>query len=269
MSLVKPREDRRERAAWFRNDEVQKAVREKKNAFKTWQTSRRLEDLAKYKEYKRRANMAVSRAKTTEMDSLYEKPEQPQAEKFTFRLAKARHRAGLDVRVVRVKSATGSVLRGPAEVKSRWEEYFKGLLNEEFPRESVRDAEPVEGPMQLWTAEEVQKAVMKMKVGKAVGPDRVPVEIWNALGGYGIGRLTRFLNKITAEGRMPEAWRDSFIVPIFKQKGDAMECSNYRGIELTSQYHEGLRAIGGQQAERNGGEVRSSTLVPLGTPQLV
>ncbi|VDL77118.1 unnamed protein product [Nippostrongylus brasiliensis] len=151
------------------------------------------------------------------MDSLYEKLEQPQAEKFAFRLAKARHRAGLDVRVVRaVKSATGSVLRAPVEVKSRWEEYFKGLLNEEYPRESVRDAEPVEGPIKLWTEEEVQKAVKEMKIGKAVGPDRVPVEIWKVLGGYGIGWLTRFLNKITAEGRMPEAWRDSFIVPIFK-----------------------------------------------------
>ncbi|VDL76691.1 unnamed protein product [Nippostrongylus brasiliensis] len=151
-----------DRAAWFRNDEVQKAVREKKNAFKTWQMSRLLEDLAKYKEYKRRAKMAVSRAKTTEMDSLYEKLEQSQAEKFAFRLAKARH---LDVRVVRaVKSATGSVLRAKVEVKSRWEEYFKGLLNEEFPRESVRAAEPVEGPMQLWTEGEVQKAGMKMKI---------------------------------------------------------------------------------------------------------
>ncbi|VDL72487.1 unnamed protein product [Nippostrongylus brasiliensis] len=33
---------------------------------------------------------------------------------------------------------------------------------------------------------------------------------------------------------MPEAWRDSTIVPILKQKGDAMECSNYKGINLIS-----------------------------------
>ncbi|EYC28676.1 hypothetical protein Y032_0007g3351 [Ancylostoma ceylanicum] len=31
---------------------------------------------------------------------------------------------------------------------------------------------------------------------------------------------------------MPEAWRDSIIVPIFKRKGDAMNCANYRGIKL-------------------------------------
>ncbi|EYC30358.1 hypothetical protein Y032_0005g2605 [Ancylostoma ceylanicum] len=31
---------------------------------------------------------------------------------------------------------------------------------------------------------------------------------------------------------MPEAWRDSIIVPIFKTKGDAMNCTKYRGIKL-------------------------------------
>ncbi|VDP32416.1 unnamed protein product [Heligmosomoides polygyrus] len=48
-----------------------------------------------------------------------------------------RHRASLDIRVVKtVKSADGRVLRKPVEVRERerWEEYFKELLNEEFPR---------------------------------------------------------------------------------------------------------------------------------------
>ncbi|VDL80466.1 unnamed protein product [Nippostrongylus brasiliensis] len=61
------RGQKEDRAAWFWNDEVQKAVREKENAVRTWQTSRSLEDLAKYKEYKRRARIAVPRAKTTDV----------------------------------------------------------------------------------------------------------------------------------------------------------------------------------------------------------
>nr|CDJ97414.1 RNA-directed DNA polymerase (reverse transcriptase) domain containing protein [Haemonchus contortus] len=74
----------------------------------------------------------------------------------------------------------------------------------------------------------------KMKVGKATGPDGVPIEAWKALGEHGVKWLTRFLNTVTAEGRIPDAWRRSTIVLIFKQKGDAMECSNYRGIRLTA-----------------------------------
>ena len=31
---------------------------------------------------------------------------------------------------------------------------------------------------------------------------------------------------------MPEEWRDSVLIPIFKNKGDVRSCSNYNGIKL-------------------------------------
>ena len=33
---------------------------------------------------------------------------------------------------------------------------------------------------------------------------------------------------------MPEGWRISTIIPLFKNKGDAHECESYRGIKLLS-----------------------------------
>ena len=33
---------------------------------------------------------------------------------------------------------------------------------------------------------------------------------------------------------MPNDWRKSRMVPIFKGKGDVLECNNYRGIKLMS-----------------------------------
>ena len=33
---------------------------------------------------------------------------------------------------------------------------------------------------------------------------------------------------------MPEDWRSDVIVPLYKGKGERIECSNYRGISLLS-----------------------------------
>ncbi|VDP11143.1 unnamed protein product [Heligmosomoides polygyrus] len=80
-----------------------------------------------------------------------------------------------------------------------------------------------------------------MKLGKAAGPDGVPVEAWKVLGDCGVNWLTQFFNRVTIEGKMPDDWRNSIIVPIFKQKGDASECSNYRGIKLEGVHRKPLR----------------------------
>ena len=33
---------------------------------------------------------------------------------------------------------------------------------------------------------------------------------------------------------MPDAWRKNILVPVFKNKGDVLNCNNYRGIKLIS-----------------------------------
>ncbi|XGW08784.1 hypothetical protein V3C99_011250 [Haemonchus contortus] len=90
------------------------------------------------------------------------------------------------------------------------------------------------GPIKPWTEDEVRRAIGKVKVGKATGLDGVKIETWKALGEHGMMWLTRFLNTATTERRSSDAWRGSTIVPILKQKGDAMECFNFWGIRLTA-----------------------------------
>ena len=45
--------------------------------------------------------------------------------------------------------------------------------------------------------------------------------------------LTRLFNRLLMGERMPEEWR-SVLIPIYKNKGDAQCCGNYRGIKLMS-----------------------------------
>ena len=62
----------------------------------------------------------------------------------------------------------------------------------------------------------------RMKTGKAVGPDDIPVEAWKCLGELAIHFPARLFNKILEDERMPDEWRRSVLIPIFKNKGDVL-----------------------------------------------
>ena len=73
-----------------------------------------------------------------------------------------------------------------------------------------------------------------MKKGKAQGPDDIPVEAWIALGNKGVEFLVKFFNRLLRGEKMPDKWRKSVLVPLYKGKGDIKECGNYRGIKFMS-----------------------------------
>ena len=67
-----------------------------------------------------------------------------------------------------------------------------------------------------------------------MGADNLPIEVWKCLGEEGTTFLCEMLNKICEEEHIPEAWRKSSLIPIYKDKGDIMSCGNYRRIKLMS-----------------------------------
>ena len=84
------------------------------------------------------------------------------------------------------------------------------------------------------TKAEVRVALKRMKNGKAVEPDEIPVEVWKCVGEPAVKLLTRLFNKMLTGEKMPDEWRKSTLIPVFKNKGDVQACSNYRGIKLMS-----------------------------------
>src|SRR5215470_4611566 len=67
-----------------------------------------------------------------------------------------------------------------------------------------------------------------------MGPDDIPIEVWKSLGEKGIVWLTKLFNEILRSKKMPDEWRKSILIPIYKNKGDIQSCGNYRGIKLMS-----------------------------------
>jgi hypothetical protein len=81
---------------------------------------------------------------------------------------------------------------------------------------------------------EVKDALKRMKEGKVMDPDGIPIEVWRTLGDVVIVWLTKLFNLIFRSNKMPNKWRRNILVPTFKNKGNVQSCTNYRGIKLMS-----------------------------------
>ena len=126
------------------------------------------------------------------------------------------------------------ILRDLDMIIGRWKGYFDKLLNEENPRSIFDDGVPNKGLTQGISRNEVNVAISRMKNGKATGMDGIPVEVWKCLGEEGIDMLWDLMKGIYEQEKIPTEWRDSVIIPIYKEKGDIQDCGNYRGIKLMS-----------------------------------
>ena len=221
---------------WWWNEEVQECIQRKRLAKKKWDTERSEESRQEYREMQRKVKVEVAKAKQRAYEDLYARLDSKEGEVDLYRLARQRDRDGKDVQQVRViKDRDGNVLTGARSVMGRWKENFEELMNEENEREQrVEEVTVVEQEVAKISKSEVRRALKRMKSGKAVGPDDIPVEVWKCLGEVAVEFLTSLFNKILESERMPEEWRRSVLVPIFKNKGDVQSCGNYRGIKLMS-----------------------------------
>ena len=105
---------------------------------------------------------------------------------------------------------------------------FGKLMNEENNGDlRTEEAEVVNEEVNCVSKKEVKNALRRMKKGKAVGPDELPVEVWKCMGKIEIKFLTRLFNRLLMGKRMPEEWRKNVLIPIYKNKGDAQSCGNY------------------------------------------
>ena len=134
-----------------------------------------------------------------------------------------------------IKDENGNVMVKLEAVLKRWKEHFEKLMKEENNRDPrTEEAEVVNEEVNCVGGEEMKNALRRMKKGKAVGPDELPVEVWKYMGKMGIKVLTRLFNRLLMSERMPEEWRRSVLIPIYKNKGDAQCCGNYKEIKLMS-----------------------------------
>ena len=112
--------------------------------------------------------------------------------------------------------------------KVAWKQHYERLLNEEFAwdEDSLTVHDPVKGPSICITPEK------KMKCGKAAGPSGIVAEMLKAAG---VQLVTSLSNSIVKYGSIPVDWEESFIINLYKGKGDALLRKNYHGLKLLEQ----------------------------------
>ncbi|KAK3554311.1 hypothetical protein QTP70_020172 [Hemibagrus guttatus] len=163
-----------DKETWWWNEEVQDSIQRKRLAKKKWDMDRTEENRQEYKELQRRVKREVSKAKQKAYDELYTRLNTREGEKDLYR-----------------------VLTSEESVQRRWKEYFEELMNEENEREKrVEGVNSVEQKVDKIRKDEVRKALKRMKSGKAVGPDDIPVEVWKCLGEAAVEFLASLFNRV-------------------------------------------------------------------------
>ena len=67
-----------------------------------------------------------------------------------------------------------------------------------------------------------------MKKGKAVGPPGIVLLMFMADEDCSMDWLASLCNFTISQGRIPDDWKSTILLPVCKGKGDPMECGKYR-----------------------------------------
>ena len=75
------------------------------------------------------------------------------------------------------------------------------------------------------------------------GPSGIVAEMLKASGDTGARLVADLANDMVRNGVIPSDWEDSFIINIYKGKGDALERGNYRGLKLLDHVMKGMESV--------------------------
>nr|GEY66311.1 retrovirus-related Pol polyprotein LINE-1 [Tanacetum cinerariifolium] len=159
----------------------------------------------------------VKQSKDKAYEELYKRLDSKDGTNDIYKIAKAQERRRRDIESVRyIKDEGGRTIVREDDIKKRWGEYFSSLFNETPADESRHDGSGEVGSSSLHRHFDCYYS--RINQG----------EVMVALQKKGRNKV------IFPSAKMPNEWRLSEVIPIYKNKGDAQACSNYRGIKLLS-----------------------------------
>jgi hypothetical protein len=161
----------------------------------------------------------VSEARGQTYTELYQKLDTKEGENDVYKMAKLRERKTRYFHQVKcIKDETDRFLVNDEEIKNIWRAYFDKLFHDESEKPAIELDDSIDTNRRFVRRiqeSEVKKALKKMKTGKALGPDDIPIEVWISLGDIAIVWLAKLFNIIFRSNKMSDEWRRNILVLIF------------------------------------------------------
>ena len=224
-----------------------KIYRLRKRRLKWWQRFRQSKHQRheeKYLQYQRKVDKEVRKAKSKLEERLAKNIKEDRKGFFKYAKSKMKVKEGVGP----IENANGDLLRDEEQMAEAFSDFFKSVFTQE-------DLVNIPDPPQIFTGSEEEKLVnvkiteervlkklKQINPTKAPGNDELNAAILKESAVEIAKQVTEIFKKSVNETSLPEDWKTSNIMPIFK-KDSRSNVGNYRGVHLTSQLCKTLESI--------------------------
>jgi len=130
----------------------------------------------------------------------------------------------------------GRSYTGNVEISQAFADYFSSTYVSNSPpvtnavtSNHIPDAADI--PLPVLSEADIASAINELKLSFATGPDAIPSAIFKRCRDALTPVLTTLFNKSLQQKRFPQAWKSSFMFPVYKN-GNRNDICNYRGIYM-------------------------------------
>ena len=220
---------------WLTN-EIKQLIRKKKRLYDKYKQTLGINDFEKYKQTRNKVTNAIRKSKSDEIKQLASKLENPNiGPKDWWRTLK---------NTIKPEQSTGIPPILHDDVIYSTEKEKAEILNKHFTKQTVLNETNANLPPNMTNSPfhidrisilptEIESTLSALKTGKAAGPDSVNNIILKELAQPLSSPLSDLFNYSLARGKVPAAWKQANVTPIFK-KDDPSDVTNYRPISLLS-----------------------------------
>ena len=215
------------------NTEIRRCIRRKQRAHKKSKATKKKKDNDRYLRLQTEVNFLIQEAHKTYLEDIVSNDCKSNNKKFwSYIKSKGQDSAG----VPPLKDRDGFLYSSSskkAEILNN--QFLSAFTAEDTSNIPSKGASPFPAMSNIQVSVGgVKNLLMNLEIKKATGPDFIPAFILKTAANEISPFLTSLFQLSLDSGVVPPDWRQAWIVPIYKKKGEKHLAQNYRPVSLTS-----------------------------------